>query len=435
MWDILLLILGFLTDYPIVILIIFALVVAESIFTGKIWKFFTKRSFGLLLCLFVICFMAFAEVFQDYLLPLIRKIYALIGNQIYYVNIFDDGFRNVSLSIGGSITLSIAVLGVILTLIRSTLNRQQNNTDVQRLITEQISRAVEQTGAYKQEVDGENYQPNIEARLGGLYSLQRIMQESPKDAQTIARIFYAYVRENTKRVKSIQLNATDKDGKEIYQLPEDIKAAVSIIGRFSKKILLDSQLNFSRADFKRYYLVGIDFSYNNLENVDLSDTDFTEANLSNANLSGAILAGTVMTRANLSYVNLSNTDLTETILDDVDSYGPHLSRTNFMRANLSGADLNQQELSSANLSRANLRDADLSGAILFSTNLRNADLRGANLFGVNLRETDLSNANLSSARNLDQEEIERAKLNWRTKLPDYIIRPNFWKKKTPPMNK
>ncbi len=416
-------IIGLLKDNPIIVPII-VIIIMDFIFTRKIYKFCIARSFGLLLFVFGICFIALVRLFQHYLLPIIREIYTLIYNQIYYVNIFDDGFRNASLSIGGSITLSIAVLGVILTLIRSTLNRQQNNTDVQRLITEQISRAVEQIGAYKYDANSTEYQPNIEARLGGLYSLQRIMQDSPRDLQAITRTFYAYVRENTKRARTDQPKI-DSDGNKTYQFPEDIKAAVNIIGQFSKEIFLDSQLNFSLANFTEYHLVGIDFSDTNLENVDLSGTNFTNANLSRANLSLAVLAGTILFRTNLSGANLSDTNLRETILDGVILNG----------ANLSRVDLRGKTFHNAKLSGANLFKTQLPNADLFEADLTNAILFEANLFRTNLRDADLSGADLSEAFNVEQPQIEQAKGDLLTKIPlklstgepSNLTRPEHWK--------
>ena len=149
--------------------------------------------------LFLGLLLLFGWFFYCRLYPFIDKLYMAINAQIMGIDIGDDAFRNASLSIGGSITLSIALLGVILTVIRNILTRQQNNTDEERLVTEQISRAIDQIGTYKQTADGKKVEPNIEVRLGGLYSLQRIMKDSPKDEEAIAKIFYAYVRENAKR--------------------------------------------------------------------------------------------------------------------------------------------------------------------------------------------------------------------------------------------
>ncbi len=151
----------------------------------------TYTLFVSLVCVFVVLF--FVQLY-----PLIKSLNELVGYQIENISIGSRAFRNASLSVAGSITLSIAALGVILTVIRNLLTREQNRTDEERLVTEQISRSVDQIGAYKQSADGKILEPNMEVRLGGLYSLQRIMKNSQSDEDSIAKIFYAYVRENAK---------------------------------------------------------------------------------------------------------------------------------------------------------------------------------------------------------------------------------------------
>ena len=91
---------------------------------------FTNALFGILI-------FGFGVLFYGWLYPFIEELYIDIESQISSVTINSPAFRNVSLSVAGSITLSIAVLGVILTVIRNLLTRQQNRTDEQRLVAEQ----------------------------------------------------------------------------------------------------------------------------------------------------------------------------------------------------------------------------------------------------------------------------------------------------------
>jgi uncharacterized protein YjbI with pentapeptide repeats len=89
--------------------------------------------------------------------------------------------------------------------------------------------------------------------------------------------------------------------------------------------------------------------------------------------------------------------------------GPHL--VNFSRANLSKTDL----------SRATLHVVNLSQAFLNNANLFQADLEEANL-----AQSDLSGANLSEAANLTQQQIEQAKGNAQTELPEHLKSPASW---------
>ena len=155
--------------------------------------------------LFVVILAALVSFFYWGLYSFIEILYSAINPPISDMGIdsppiADMGigspaFRNVSFLIAGYLTLSIAVLGMILTLIRNILTRQQNTISQQGQITESMGQAITQIGAFN---DGK---PNTVVRLGGLYSLQFIMQESPRHEDSIAKIFYAYIRENAKKDK------------------------------------------------------------------------------------------------------------------------------------------------------------------------------------------------------------------------------------------
>ena len=64
----------------------------------------------------------------------------------------------------------------------------QTEADRQRRITESFSKAIEQLGSDK-----------LEVRLGGIYALERISQESPHDYWTVMENLTAFVRERTQR--------------------------------------------------------------------------------------------------------------------------------------------------------------------------------------------------------------------------------------------
>lgn len=134
--------------------------------------------------------------------------------------------------------------------------------------------------------------------------------------------------------------------------------------------------------------------YLNLKGANLQKQDFGAKSIFEPNERGSIssCSWTNLSEANLSEANLSQSNLTKAILRNTD----------FTKANLSGA----------NLSRANLNNAYLLGANLENTNFSEADLSGSNL----------SNTDLSKAKNLTDEQLQKAKLcNTKVKTKNFFL--------------
>jgi hypothetical protein len=143
----------------------------------------------------------------------------------------------------------------------------------------------------------ERTEPNIEVRLGALYSLERIAQDSPRDHITIMEIICAYVRENT---SGDYYKATTHD-----QTPRtDIQAAISVLARRSgNRIALEHSLKF-RLDLRGAWLAFIDFGKG----------DFTGALLNNCviekgNLRDCVLRGCRFINCNLDGASFQETNL------------------------------------------------------------------------------------------------------------------------------
>ncbi len=89
-------------------------------------------------------------------------------------------------------------------------------------------------------------------------------------------------------------------------------------------------------------------------------------------------------------------------------------------ADLSQANLNKTKLSFANLSETNLNDANLSEANLKETYLSYATLNRTDLTFARLDEANLSGADLRESINLTCEQVESARIDKKTKFPDYL---------------
>lgn len=84
------------------------------------------------------------------------------------------------------------------------------------------------------------------------------------------------------------------------------------------------------------------------------------------------------------------------------------------------------DLIGAKLSGADLRFANLRGAYLIAADLRGADLRAADLIGADFRDADIRGADLTGSLFLTQTQLNAAKGDARTKLPESLTRPQHW---------
>jgi uncharacterized protein YjbI with pentapeptide repeats len=264
-------------------------------------------------------------------------------------------------------------------------------------ITDRFTKAVTQIGGNK-----------LEVRLGGLYALERIARDSPKDHWTVIEILSAYVREKAKKnnavVKDTEGNSNKivnneiDETKEIPKITTDVQAALTIIGR--RKVEQDSKtdrINLSETDLR-----GAD-----LKGADLKGADLIGVNLNGANLIGANLIGVDLIVASLIRGDLRGADLRGADLGGADMSGANLIGANLIGADLNSANLNATKLGNTMLSCSDLSDTDLSSADLSSAALSDADLSGANL----------SDADLGSSENLTFEQLSKVIIDMNTNLP------------------
>ncbi|NDU76136.1 pentapeptide repeat-containing protein [Actinomadura sp. DSM 109109] len=89
-------------------------------------------------------------------------------------------------------------------------------------------------------------------------------------------------------------------------------------------------------------------------------------------------------------------------------------------------DLRGADLLGARLKGADLRGADLRGALLIAADLRGADLRVADVTGADLRDADLRGADLTGCLFLTRAQLESARGDAATRLPEGYARPAHW---------
>jgi uncharacterized protein YjbI with pentapeptide repeats len=262
-----------------------------------------------------------------------------------------------------------------------------------RLITERFTRSIEQLGNKEETI-----------RIGGIYALERIANDSPRDGWTIMEVLSSFIRGK----QSIK-------GQDTSQLPTirtDSQAALTVIDRRQIDLEKDRQyLDLSLTNLHEANLVGakldrVKLNSSILTQADLRGANLNLANLSNANLSGANLTKAQLDRSNLIQANLSNTNLSAANLNEA-----NLNKADLSDAILDGAILTNASLGNTNLSSAVLIGANLRGATLSKANLSKADLSGADLYQVNLAGANLNKTDLRKIKNLNITQIKQAQ-NW-----------------------
>jgi uncharacterized protein YjbI with pentapeptide repeats len=262
-----------------------------------------------------------------------------------------------------------------------------------RLITERFTRSIEQLGNKEETI-----------RIGGIYALERIANDSPRDGWTIMEVLSSFVRGKQ------SIKGQDLDG--LPTIRTDSQAALTAINRRQTDLEITSQyLDLSLSNLTEANLVGANLDRAKLSNSVLMKADLREASLNLANLSHANLNGANLTKVQLEHANLIQADLSNTNLSSANLHEANLNKANLNNAILDGTILTNASLGNTNLTGAILIGANLRGATLSKANLTKADLSGADLYQVNLAGANLNKADLRKTRNLDLTQVKLAQ-NW-----------------------
>lgn len=188
-------------------------------------------------------------------------------------------------------TLLQGVAGLVLVVGAGATWRQlQINREGQ--ITERFSKAIDHLG--------ERDDDKIDVRLGGIYALERIANNSKDDRATIAEILTAYVRGHAAWTAPAEdADSSDAAPAELAELrvrAPDIQAVMTVLGRRalppgSTQRLLLAYTDLRRADLRRANFAGASLLGAHLEWAHLDGAHLEEADLFGAHLEGAILDG------------------------------------------------------------------------------------------------------------------------------------------------
>ena len=217
--------------------------------------------------------------------------------------------------------------------LRRTEEQFENTKD--KLISDRFSQAISHLASDKMEV-----------RLGGIYSLERLAEDSPAEYWLTIEILTAFVRERStpppieRQEQPLAIDGTtnplaSQRKTQSSRIPTDIQAVMTILSR--------RDVSMDRPDRI------IELRESNLRDADLNGielwgADLWKVNLREAQLWQAKLAGASLGRANLSEASLWKADLE----------GAYLWKANLEGANLTEANLEQAILSTAQISRVQI---------------------------------------------------------------------------------
>lgn len=217
---------------------------------------------------------------------------------------------------------------------------QQIALTQQSQLAERYGRAVEQLGSDKADV-----------RMGGIYSLERLGQDSERDQPVVVQVLTSFVRNHA------PISAGCPHGLD-HPLAADVQAALTVLGRRDPR-----QDGGGRLDLSRTCLHNADLSEAELARVDLSLSDLWNAQFPKANLRDAFIALTDATDANFDQASLSSASMPDTVLRGAAFYSADLTDAHLVATDLTDARLNGANLTGADLTDAQLAGADFTGAI------------------------------------------------------------------------
>lgn len=158
-------------------------------------------------------------------------------------------------------------------------------------ITDRFTKAIEQLGAV--DSDGKK---KLEVRLGGIYALARIANESERDHWPIMEVLCTYVRVYAPRKPCVSAEPTANDIQGIQTagpIAEDIQAILTVLGGRDRKYEREDQcLDLSKTDIHGANLFRANLRFANLRDAELSLANLSRADFYHADLSGANLSAT-----------------------------------------------------------------------------------------------------------------------------------------------
>ena len=243
------------------------------------------------------------------------------------------------------------------------------NQNKESQITDRFYKAVEQLG---------NIAPKNQAvQIGGVFALERIAIDSPKDHWTIMEVLCSYIRMNSpvagpyeKVVGHANLHKKNKGGSSNTIFPDHvIQTIITVLGR--RNTLRESVSE--RLDLRNTYLRG--------------------ANFTGGDFSKTLFDGSHLEWSKFNHANLENTSFNDSHMEMASLRNTTMIKSSFIDSYMEGADLRNSNLSDSNLLYSHIQDSivnncNVKGAKFDLANITNVDIGGF----VNLTDEQIGEA-------------------------------------------
>src|SRR5258708_3140995 len=199
------------------------------------------------------------------------------------------GIENASRGMGlQSVVTLVQTIGALVLfagLIGTTCNLQLAQ---EGQVTDRFTKAIDQLGSTRVDKDGKS-SPNLEVRLGGIYALERLANDSPKDHAAVIEVLTTYVRENAHPVDAVVAVPSP-----ISAPPSSAVASVNAVAGLRARTDIQAVLTVLG---RRPTRESLDLRGADLREVEFKSGEFTLADLSGAYLEGAHMCGASMEQA------------------------------------------------------------------------------------------------------------------------------------------
>jgi uncharacterized protein YjbI with pentapeptide repeats len=337
-----------------------------------------------------------------------------------------------------------ALFGAPFIVWRSIVAQKQVDVAEQGQITERITKAVEGLGSVRSERKQiknepamfsdtnepafiENTVPNLEVRIGAIFALERISQDSLRDHIQVMEILSAYIRNNSRREldkahEKIRMKEAPESLPLYTPLREDLRTALLVIGRrssasiaYERSMSPQYSLDLQGANFSGVKMDKLDLRYANLE-----DTIWTRASLRWGCFSRATIRNSDFSGSDLEFSNFQEARLIDDTFD-----GATLDEGHFQ-----GVYIDKCSFKNCGLSNNIFDDATVSHAFFDGASLMNSDFRNADVSRIVLEGAFLFGTNFSRTTNMDQDcfngTLGVISGDGETALPLGISAPSDW---------